>query len=184
MRLFLEFDYTHANTKNINKTRFLVSTLTGAPPGTLVNFAISNYRLCDTAIGAQYHLKQCDDDPIALFIGAKTGLSWHNNINIALSQHLDVPGDILHLIPASDNKKIFLSALSPLAGLQIGFNFNIAESWNFALTGEIIGTCGPKCVETIKLSPNFDIGGVTHALLSPIHAELRLPITASIQYNF
>lgn len=180
LRFFAEFNGYRARALNPNKTKFLISRNI-TPIDLTLDFVVSNYMIYEASVGGQYYSHRLRCSPVALFLGAKLGVTMHRVVHFSMSEVLPGVGTLI-LVPTSAHESLFVKASSQTIGFQGGFDVKLNDSWNLALTGEAVISSGPRGQDSVMLMPSFPIA-TTHLLASPIRAEVRYPITLSLRYT-
>lgn len=171
-RVFLEFDYSQANSKN-------AATFTSDfsnPAGTLA-FTFDKYKVFEGYVGARYYWDRwCDR--LSFFLGGKVGFLHHKKQNLVLAAAF--PSTVTAVVYASQPWNNSSTRIS--GGGHIGLDYCICGNWSLVLTGEVVATCGPRGVGAVHLSSAFN--GFTDLFTSSVGTELRFPVTLAVRYSF
>ncbi len=166
-RVYLEFNYSQANHKNN------VGIL--AEDGSTFTFGDARkYKLFDAYAGARYYWDRwCDR--VSFFLGGKVGLTHHKRLNY------DFNFASGNTTPFTD-QNVYRSNTVISGGANVGFDICFCGNWSFVVTGEVVGSCGPRSVGPVATVATGLL--ITQLVVGSVGNELRFPVTAAIRYSF
>jgi hypothetical protein len=181
--IFAEFNYAQARHRDeCTQTAASTNSLFQCASGTSgLALSLSKYKLFDAFVGVRYYFDRwCDS--VSLFIGSKVGLIHHKNVNFdTLTQGLYCT------VCSTTGNDFFRSSTGIAGGGQLGLDIWYCDNWAFVAKIEVVGSCGPRSVNTIALTTSSDslnLNGASNLIFGHIQTEVAFPITVGVKYNF
>lgn len=182
-RLYLEGNYFRAAAKSPAHTQFCVLPETGAPEGTTLNLFMHTYIFFDAHIGARYYSDRFLCNLFSLFVGAKVGLTHYQQSCFAVQETIADLFFNLNIISPKSPVPLFKSTTTVSGGINGGVDIAITNCWNLVLTAEVVASAGPRLNAIIPVTPDFPIN-IGNVIITPLHTELRFPVTVAIRYSY
>lgn len=178
-RVYAEVNYLRSNGKHA-VTLITINPLIN--PADVDIFTFGRYKLFDAYVGARYYFDRwCNR--ISCFVGVKMGLTHYEAVDFNTSLLINGGITPVVIIPESADARIYKRTTVISGGAHLGFDVGLCSNWSFAITGEIVASCG-RHTSNIPTVVTPGVNTQTNLLIGAVGTELRFPVTGAIRYSF